>query len=502
MTKALATVGVTGASRDAVRRSGEFAYDIAGWELDLQRRELRLRGAIVPLGGRAFEILQGLAEAGGELVTKDALMDRVWSGVIVNENALQVHISAIRKALGPSRGLLKTESGRGYRLLGSWSVRHRQPVTSSVVPFSRSRQKEGSGETNLPIIVNSLIGRLEAERLLRQLVPACRVLTLTGPGGIGKTSLALHVARAVLTQFSDGGWLVELASLSNPNLIPSMVSDVLGLDLGGGEPSTAAVAQAIADKNYLLVLDNCEHVIDAAADFAEMLIRFSPRTTVLTTSREALRIEGECVYRVLPLDVPSAEEDGVSLLEYSSVEFFLTRVKALNSNFILQADDLPFVAAICRHLDGIPLAIEFAAARVAALGVQVVAAGLVDRFTLLSVGRRTVLPRHQTLRATLDWSYDLLSETERLLLRHLAVLPATFRMDSVAAIMGGATLNSSALTVGISNLVEKSLIALDQSNATTCWYLPETVRAYALEKLIQENEFDRASQRQAEDSCS
>jgi predicted ATPase len=258
------------------------------------------------------------------------------------------------------------------------------------------------------------------------------------------------------------------------------------------------LARAVGNKNFLLVLDNCEHVIDAAANLAEKVARFCPRTTVLTTSREALRIEGERVYRVSPLDTPSvAKEEPDTILRASAVELLLARLTAHNSAFIPTANDLPSIAAICRQLDGIPLAIEFAAARVATLGIQAVLAGLADRFALLTGGRRTALPRHQTLRASLDWSYDLLSETERLLLRHLAVFPSSFRVDSAGAVVGGTIFGLSAMTAAIAELVGKSLVTLDKSSTTPSWYLLNTTRAYALEKLIQENELASVSQRYA-----
>jgi DNA-binding winged helix-turn-helix (wHTH) protein len=216
-------------------------------EIDLVRREVRVRGSPVLLGARGFEIIEVLAESAGQIVTKDELMDRVWPGAVVNDNALQVHISAIRKALGSHREMLKTESGRGYRLLGSWHTWY-QPSSRPSVITSPWISEAANSAGNLPIVVNSVIGRSDAELLLRELVSAYRVLTLTGPGGIGKTSLAMHLARAVLAEFTDGGWLVGLASLSDPNLVPSAVSSVLGLDLGRGGAPTTALAQAIGDK--------------------------------------------------------------------------------------------------------------------------------------------------------------------------------------------------------------------------------------------------------------
>jgi non-specific serine/threonine protein kinase len=227
--------------------------------------------------------------------------------------------------------------------------------------------------------------------------------------------------------------------------------------LGVGEMSPALVARAIGDKKVLLVLDNCEHVIDAAASLTETLLRLCPRTTVLATSREVLRIEGEFVYLVNPLDVPSSRQDAASdVLEHSAVQLFITRTKSLRKDFAAHQENLAMIGAICRRLDGIPLAIEFAAARAATLGVRQVAQLLDDRFALLTAGRRTALPRHRTLRATLDWSYELLPETERCLLRRLALFPAGFTLDAATAVMRDTGSTAPVIMDGISNLVSKS----------------------------------------------
>jgi len=286
-------------------------YASGACEIDLARRELRVHGAPIPIGGRAFEILEVLARSAGELVTKDELMDSVWPGAVVMENTLQVHAGAVRRALGPYRGLLKTESRRGYRLLGEWTVRRRDTATPPV-GLRQIRVTEELAGTNFPASVASLIGRSAAQQTLQILVSAYRVVTLTGPGGIGKTVLAFEVAHRVVGEFANGGVLVELASLSDPDLVPSAVASALGLNLGGEEISAEALARAIGDQRLLLVLDNCEHVINAAAQLAETFVRMCPRTTILTTSREVLRIEGEYVYRVPPLEVPAIgrEEPG------------------------------------------------------------------------------------------------------------------------------------------------------------------------------------------------
>jgi len=348
------------------------------------------------------------------------------------------------------------------------------------------------------MLVTGLVGRTAAVQKLRDLVSAYRVLTVTGPGGIGKTVLALEVARALGTEFDDGGWLVELAPLSDPALLPSVVASVLGLNLGGGEISAEALTRTVGERKLLLVLDNCEHVVDAVANLAAMFVRSCPHTTILATSREVLQIDGECVYRVPPLQVPAPGlEEAEKIRRHSAVELFIARAKALDSDFSLRGQNLATIAAICRHLDGIPLAIEFAAARTATLGLEAVAAGLRDRFALLTSGRRAAVPRHRTLRTTLDWSYDLLPEPEQHLLRHLAIFPAGFTLRAAAAVVDDADGIESRVAYGIASLVYKSLVILDRATSTTRWNLLETIRAYALEKLAAHDESGAAMRRHA-----
>jgi DNA-binding winged helix-turn-helix (wHTH) protein len=276
--------------------NANLVYVCNEWEIDLGRRELRSRGIPVPLGGRAFEVVTVLVQSASEFVTKDHMMERVWPGATVGEGTIHVHISAVRKALGQDRGLLKTSSGRGYRLLGNWTPQQREG-TASPVYLSPVRTSDAPPPNNFPSLISRLIGRAAAARFVRDLVSAYRVVTLTGPGGIGKTSLAVKAVRYLLPDFEDGGWIVELASLCNPGLVPSAVASTLGLKVAD-EISAEAIGRAIGRRHLLLVLDNCEHVIEAAANLAETLTRLCPRTTILTTSREVLRIEGEAVYRV------------------------------------------------------------------------------------------------------------------------------------------------------------------------------------------------------------
>jgi len=466
----------------------------SGWEVDLGRRELRANGVPVPIGGRAFEIIETLVKAVGELVTRDEIMRRVWPGAIVEENTIQVHISAIRKALGTDRQLLKTLSGRGYRLLGDWRVRQSvkpdAPEGSEAAPTSYL--------TNIPVAAGALIGRDAAVRHVEDLLSAYRAVTLTGPGGIGKTGLAAEVARQIFPRFEGAVVFVELVSLADPELVPTAVASALGLQLGGGEISSASVARAIGGHKLLLVLDNCEHVVGAAATIVEALLRGCPRTTILSTSREFLRIEGEQVYRVPPLGVPTRDQtDPDELLRHSAVQLFIVRTKSLGFDAFPRGDDLPAIAAICGRLDGIPLAIELAAARATTLGIHELAGRLDDLLGLLRAGRRTALPRHQTLRATIDWSYELLPQEERRLLRHLAVFHAGFTLSSAAAVLGDTDAGSS-VADATSNLVSKSFVSLDGATPNGRWRLLETTRAYALEKLTETGEVGPARQRHAE----
>jgi predicted ATPase/DNA-binding winged helix-turn-helix (wHTH) protein len=472
-------------------------YACEPWEVDLGRRELRSRSAPIALGNRAFEIVEVLIRAGGQLVTKDDLMERIWPGAIVGDNTLQVHISAVRKALGSDRGMLKTSHGRGYRLVGDWTVQHGDATEATSLPQPRPQSAERRA-TKFPAIVSQLVGRSTAVQHVRDLVSAYRVVTLTGPGGIGKTVLAVKAARGLLTDFEHGAWLVELASLSDAALAPSAVAGVLELKLGGERVTAESLAHGIGDRQLLLVLDNCEHLIDAVATLVETMVRLCPRATVLTTSREVMRIQGESVYRVPALDVPALEQEAPDIiLGHSAVELFVTRAKALDTGFSPQPEDLPSIAEICRHLDGIPLAIEFAAARAAFVGTEQVAAGLRNRFALLTSGRRTAIPRHRTLRAALDWSYELLSEDEQRLLRRLAVFPAGFTFEAAQAVAVIGRVGQSIIEE-LSSLVSKSLCERVNSTPPMRWRLLETIRAYALEKLTQNGEYSGAARCHAE----
>jgi predicted ATPase len=464
-----------------------LVHEDAKWEIDLTARELRSQGIPVPIGRRAFDIVVTLVQANGDVVTKSRLIAQVWPDAAVEDSTLQVYISAARRALGDDRGMLMTAFGRGYRMLGRWTPR--EGLARITLPTGPAAQREPLAAGNLPQLGSDLIGRHSAIHEIRHRMSAYRAVTLSGPGGIGKSSLALEVARGLLPSFRDGCWLVELASLSDPALVPSVVASVLALEPDGDELTPDSV----------LLLDNCEHLIDAAARIAEALLRICPNAVVLATSRELLRIEGEFVFHVPPLDVPPEDlQDTVDASEHSAVKLFITRIEALGVRQSLGQADLGLISAICRSLDGIPLAIEFAAAHAAALGLKAVLFRLGTRFELLKGAHRTALPRHQTLRATLDWSYELLTETERRQLRRLAVFAGGFSLEAATAVMDAACDNLSTVAQNLVSLVSKSLVTLDDSGAASRWRLLETIRAYALEKLVEYGELQAVARIHAE----
>ena len=461
------------------------------------RREVLLKGRPIKLGGRAFDMLMALVEARGDVVSRDALMRRVWPGAIVEENSLQRQIATLRKAFAEDRDIIRTVAGKGYQFTGSVQLRSEGP-DGEMVPAGTDA---GSSHecTNLRQGISAMIGREAEQSDLVELLQSSRLVTLVGAGGVGKTRLSLSVANHVLADFADGVWVVELASLSDPEMLPGAVALTLDLKFATGMVSAERVARAVASRHLLIVLDNCEHLAGAAADMAETLLSCSPSIRVMATSREPLKADGECVYRVRPLAVPDAEiTDLQDLLSHAAVQLFMARARALDPGFSPDAGVIATMAAVCRRLDGIPLAIELAAARAAGLGMEQLAARLDDRFRLLVDGRRKALPRHRTLRATLDWSFELLSDPERAVLRRLAVFVGGFTLEAAGAVAATEGIGEPVVVGAVVDLVAKSLVVMDADAAKVRYRLLETTRAYALEKLAAAGELESASRRHAE----
>lgn len=346
---------------------------------------------------------------------------------------------------------------------------------------------------NLPLQLTSFLGREREIAQIKQWMKESRLVTLTGPGGVGKTRLSLEVAAQILEDFPNGVWFVELALVSDPELIPQVVAKAINLQ-GNPDQSMAEVLIAhLVGKRALIVLDNCEHMVEACASFAEMLLTKSPGAWMLTTSREALRVQGEAVYIVPsltfpdPVQMPSFE----TFTDFEAVRLFEERARAVTSDFQLSEQNAYWVANICQHLDGIPLAIELAAARISTLSPVQIADRLEDAFGLLSSGKRTSLPRHQTLLAAIKWSYNLLNEKERHLLCRLAVFRGGWTLDAAEEVCSSRGISVTEVFELLCSLVNKSMVVVQQRQADEVYYrLLETIRQYAEEELLEAGEMD------------
>lgn len=344
--------------------------------------------------------------------------------------------------------------------------------------------------TNLPRQPTALIGRdAELERI-RTLLAQNQLVTVTGTGGVGKTRITLEVGTRLLDSFPDGAWLVELAAISDATLVPGAVTNALDIDTSSAKSPLDAMVSRLKRQDLLLLLDNCEHVIDAVAAMVEALLAAAPKVRVLISSQEPLGIAGEQIFRLPSLGVPKEAQIGSEeALQSGAIQLFTERAKAADPRFTLDDRNASTVAAICRRLDGIPLAIEMAAARAPMLGVDRLAQKLDERFRVLTGGRRTALPRQQTLRATLDWSYGLLSEPERTVLRRLSIFAGGFTLDGASRVAGDDAIDEFEVIDLLSHLVARSLVVADtDENAGTRHRLLETTRAYALEKLAEAGE--------------
>lgn len=336
---------------------------------------------------------------------------------------------------------------------------------------------------NLPAQLTSFVGRENEMRQVAQLLKQSRLLTLTGSGGTGKTRLSLQVASNLIEQFKDGVWFIELAPISEPALVPNTVANVLRLRVEDSRPLMDVVVDWLGDKETLFILDNCEHLIDACAQFAHTILQHCRGVRILASSREALGIAGEAAYRVPSLPTPSEPMETRQLATFDSVKLFTERATLTLPTFQLTDENASFVAQICSRLDGIPLAIELAAARVSALSVAQIAERLDDRFRLLTGGSRTALPRQQTLRALIDWSYQLLSKEERLVFRRLAVFVGGWTLDAAESVCGEERGGFDVLDL-MTRLVDKSLINVEHSGGEARYHRLETIRQYAREKLF------------------
>ena len=466
------------------------AFVFGPFRLLIARRELLAHGVPVTMGQRAFEILLTLVSRHGQLVTKDELMAEVWPGVVVEENNIQVHISAVRKVLaaaGDGDRYLLTVAGRGYRFLAPVTRESPgEPKTAGVDDQSAPAGADiGAATNNLPQQLTSLIGREADLAEIKARLRDHRLVTLTGSGGVGKTRLSIEAGRSLLDRYLDGVWLAELAPLNDAQLVTSIVADALGVSLSATAGGLDTLTSALRTKQLLLIIDNCEHVIAEAARVAEALMRGCPRLAILASSRERMAIAGESVIRVPSLPAPQPDEAATAAraCDYAAVRLFVERANALGCGFALTDANAATVASICRRLDGIPLAIELAVPRLKVLPVDKLARGLDERFRLLTGGSRTALPRQQTLHALIDWSYGLLSDAEKTLLARLSVFLGTTSLASISSVVGGDDMPPEQIGDLLLSLVEKSLVHADLDSNDSRYGLLESTRYFAAEKL-------------------
>lgn len=451
------------------------------FRLSTSKRVLFEGDRVVRLGTKAIEILIALVERAGELVSKHELVEIAWPDTTVVEANLTVQVAALRRALGEDESAnqyIVNSPGRGYRFVAPIRIvnEHHPVVDAPSVPAH-----------NLPAQLTRLIGRADELPALRNRLTDSRLLSIVGPPGIGKTSIAIQLSEAMLPQFRDGVWLVDLSSITNASLIPSVLAAALPIDVRSSDVLSGIVT-ALRYKNLLLVFDNCEHLIDAAAAAISGLLHGTRDVTILTTSREALRIEGERVYRLSSLAVPPASGECLAkdVLGFPAVQLFVERAGAITGNFELSDANAAFAAEICRKLDGNPLAIELAAARVDAFGVKGLAARLDDRMHLLTEPHRGVPMRHRTITAALDWSYQLLSEREQYVLRCLGIFGGSFTLEAAIAVIPPEEGTDTAAI--LADLVCKSLLSVEIGSDAIRFRLPEITKAFALAKLIETSE--------------
>jgi predicted ATPase len=446
-------------------------------EVDLSTRELRRSGRPVRLGSRAFDILAVLLASPGRLVTKKEMMHAVWPDVSVEESNIHVQLYMLRKALGADHTCIVNVPGRGYVF-----------VPGRIDSGAVAGVFADSGRNTLPTRRARLIGRGEAIVAVRATLSAAPVLTLVGAGGVGKTTLAIAIARQIEEEGAMAVNAVELAALTDRSEVLRAFFQSCGLATDERELDVVELRDRLSGGPRLLFIDNAEHVVDEVATLVEKLMRGNEQLRFLVTSRERLRVREETVVCVEPLDTPPANAEEREILEHSAVQLFLSRAQATEA-IGLDRSMTRQIGEICRRLDGIPLAIELAAAQVCALGIDGVHSRLDDRLALLTGNSDAELPHHQTLRATFDWSYRLLDETSRKLFRRLAIFGGAFTLGAMCATICDDCLTFGLVIDGIGDLVAKSLVNVEFDGPVVRYRLPESARAYALEQVESEGEF-------------
>jgi predicted ATPase/DNA-binding winged helix-turn-helix (wHTH) protein len=462
-------------------------------------RLLLREGLPVELGARAFDILAVLAARPNDIVSKRELMALVWPDVTVDDSNLRFQVGRLRKALGDGKDgarYIATLTGRGYCFVAGVSRLDGQ----------HHAQGDVAGARLFPATVGSqprkqkaarIFGREDVIESICLLLGESRILTIVGPGGIGKSTVADAVLTRLRHRYRDGGIAIDLAPISNSSLVPTVIASALSY-VPRSQDLMAEISDYLQDKQLLILVDSCDHMIDAVAPWAEHLALETPDVTILATSREPLRAQDEHVHRLSALDIPPSDtvQSSREVIRYAAVELFVERARACLGGYEISDEDAPYVSKICARLDGIALAIELAAGRLETIGIKGLAASLDDCFRILTHGRRTALPRHQTLRATLDWSYNILGPDEQLALRELSVFKGYFTTEGIRSVVLTGR-SEDEIDDAVVGLVAKSLVSAEPTASTTRYRLLDTTRTYANEKLVASGDHQALSVRHA-----
>jgi predicted ATPase/DNA-binding winged helix-turn-helix (wHTH) protein len=451
-------------------------------------RRLQRSGEDVRMGARTFDVLAALIERAPGLVSKPELLRRVWPGLVVEEINLRFQVRLLRKALGDdtaSDRFISTVHGRGYCFVANVSRVPRARLTAAAGP-------DDAFATNLPLPMHPIVDRERELDELAESLQRHRLVTVIGSGGVGKTRLAIELGRRVLPRYPDGVWLVDLAPLSDPALIASATATVL--NLSPGDATAETLARWIGKRKLLLIFDNCEHLVDRVARLVEILVSQAGTTTVLATSQESLRVAEEQIYALQPLSL--APVGAAEIIGYGAVSLFVELARRADRRFAISAENAESVAEICRRLDGVPLALEMAAARLPLLGIQGLLSGLAERLNLLKGDPRRSERRHPTLRHVAGWSYSLLDSLDQKVFCRLAIFRGTVALDSVVAIMAPLGLDRWQTLDALWRLREKSLVVVEQGAAPR-YRLLETLRLYALEELWASGDSDAVAETHA-----
>jgi predicted ATPase/DNA-binding winged helix-turn-helix (wHTH) protein len=456
---------------------GKDILSFGPFRLNVGERLVTRDGAPVELGARALDILIALVSTPNEVISKKDLLSRVWPDVTVEEGSLRAQMASLRKMLGDGKDgarYITTVAGRGYYFVApvARSLEQSEPAAGVAEDFRHA---------NLPGRPAGLIDREDDLKKLAGLLEVARLVTVVGVGGVGKTTVAIALGHDLLEAFAGAVLFVDLSMLSDPELVTGTVASMLGLPVRSHDATPNLIAY-LREKRILLVLDTCEHLIEAVAAFASGIFRGAPRVHILATSREALQVDGEQIYRLEPLACPPDDATLTAAIArtFPATQLFVQRAVASGARLDLNDAEATIVVGFCRKLDGVALAIELAARRVEAYGLHQTAALLEQRLTLLWLGPRTAPLRQKTLQATLDWSYALLSNVERLVLRRLAVFVGHFTLDAVLAVATSANVDQGAVFSAIDSLIAKSMVATRPIGAMMRYRLLDTTRAYLL----------------------